>query len=85
MLCQQVFGSVLARQREGLEGDLHHRDCGHVLYFDIVLYAQDGLQRSRSVNNKQMPMDLMQQLAGRLSEYAEVGDMDRECPHTLSC
>jgi hypothetical protein len=45
---------------------------------------QEGLQRMKSVNNKPMPMELMQQLATRLNQYAEDDDMERKCPHLLT-
>ncbi|KAK9901605.1 hypothetical protein WJX75_004329 [Coccomyxa subellipsoidea] len=37
---------------------------------------REGLQRMKSVNNKPMPMELMQQLATRLNQYAEDDDME---------
>lgn len=40
--------------------------------------VQENLQQSKSVNNKPMPMELMQELAQRLSQYAEEDNMERE-------
>ncbi len=39
----------------------------------------------KSVNNKPMPMELMQQLAERLGQYAEDDNMERECLVSCFC
>lgn len=47
---------------------------------------QEGLQRMKSLNNKPMPMELMQQLAERLGQYAEDDNMERKCySHATPC
>lgn len=46
---------------------------------------QEGLQRMKSMNNKPMPMELMQQLAERLGQYAEDDNMERECHTSCLC
>ncbi|CAL8468016.1 g7554 [Coccomyxa elongata] len=38
---------------------------------------REGLQRMKSLNNKPMPMELMQQLAERLGQYAEDDNMEQ--------
>ncbi len=43
--------------------------------------VQEGLQRMKSVNNKPMPMEMMQELASRLGQFAEDDNMERELAH----